>query len=619
MNKSQGWLFSGLLMALLVLVYCLFMGGLVSDFYLDDLSNLTVLQHVSAPGGFWYATLQNASSALGRPLAMLSFALQAEHWPENPAAFKQINLLIHLANSALVALLSLHLFRLKGLKHAHWLALAVALYWSIAPLHLSSVLYTIQRMTLLATCFSLLGVLAYFRARRQFAQCRWRRGYLELSLSYGACLLLGVLAKENAVLLPLLILLIDNTLYHNDKRPPYWNAYKRLAFWLPLILLAIYLLFFSASINYDYRPFSLTERLLTQSRVLFHYLAQFFWPIGPELSIYHDDFVISKSWLIPLNTLPSVLGWLTLIGLAWANVRRWPAFSFVVGWYLLAQLLESSIIPLEIYFEHRSYLPLVAIAWGSVLLINRLLQKHLRYRWLIAITCTLYLLAITAVTLQQARLWSQPLSMAAEKLERHPESERARLSAAQQLLNRGEHQAAAKLLMQEQAFQQLPAIRQGRLLLLGCSETLALPTPEYWRQVDYSRDIIDSLQRLVSVINSTECRHWNLEEATALVENLQQNPAYTGQARLHLLTAQLALHQGNTVRAKDEAQAATERGSIDAFWLLIDIALAERDGHGAAIHLEQVEQRLEGLGWRGWRYQRLFDHYQSRVDTALDD
>ncbi|WP_426414952.1 hypothetical protein [Aestuariirhabdus sp. LZHN29] len=605
----------GLIVALCAIT-ALFGGGLKSDFYLDDFPNLSVLSSVSMPGGFWFATLQNASSALGRPLTMFSFALQAESWPSDPAAFKRINLLIHLFNTLLVAMVSQQLFALRKLPNSQWLALAVALLWAIAPLHLSSVLYVIQRMSLLAATFSLLGVALYLRADQLFAQGRWRAGYLRLTLGYGACLLFGVLAKENAILLPTLLLLLDGTLCRQRLRPPAWKRYQLAFLWLPLVMLALYLVFFSQALNYSSRPFDMGQRLLTEGRVMFHYLAQFLWPVGPELGLYHDDFPLSRGWLYPVSTLIAASGWLLLISAALGGSRHWPVLSFVTGWYLLAQLLESSVISLEIYFEHRTYLPMVGVCWGIIFWGERLLQQRPSMKRLVLTGFALYLLAIASVTWQQAHLWSQPLLMAAEKMEQHPNSERARLSGAQQLLKRGEGDAAVRLLLHDKSWSQLPASRQGRLLLLSCSEEVPLPNPGYWQGITYSREIIDSLQQLLGALGTNNCPRWPIENASQLLVTLQENPAYSGRHAVHFMQAKLALLVGDLEEAKTQARAANQNGRPDVEWMLIDIALSTGDREGAAIALEQAQQKIDRLGWRSLRYRPLLKAYRQRINGA---
>ena len=86
----------------------------------------------------------------GRPVSLFTFALQAAAWPDDPAAFKAINLLIHALSTVLVYLCSFRLaMHLRGHRHLPALvATTTALVWALQPVNTSTVLYTIQRMAL---------------------------------------------------------------------------------------------------------------------------------------------------------------------------------------------------------------------------------------------------------------------------------------------------------------------------------------------------------------------------------------------------------------------------------------------------------------------------------------
>jgi len=62
----------------------------------------------------------------------------------------------------------------------------------------------------------------------------------------------------------------------------------------------------------------------------------------------------------PLTTLVFILA---LSGMAVVTARRWPVLSFCVLRVLLHLMIESSVIPLELAYEHRMYLPMAGVAW----------------------------------------------------------------------------------------------------------------------------------------------------------------------------------------------------------------------------------------------------------------
>src|SRR5688572_8659284 len=66
-------------------------------FLLDDLPNLGGLARAAADRNAWLNFITSGLAGPGgRPIALLSFALQAEHWPAHPLPFKAVNLALHL-------------------------------------------------------------------------------------------------------------------------------------------------------------------------------------------------------------------------------------------------------------------------------------------------------------------------------------------------------------------------------------------------------------------------------------------------------------------------------------------------------------------------------------------
>jgi tetratricopeptide (TPR) repeat protein len=129
---------------------------------------------------------------------------------------------------------------------------------------------------------------------------------------------------------------------------------------LALLLLALFFFLQGEPLsflkNYSQRPFTLIQRSLTEPGIVIFYLTQIFYPAPTRLSIEHD-IAISTSLFEPWTTLPGILLIFSLIALAFFQMRKNPFFSFVILFFFLNHLIESTIIGLELTFEHRNYLP----------------------------------------------------------------------------------------------------------------------------------------------------------------------------------------------------------------------------------------------------------------------
>jgi len=100
-------------------------------------------------------------------------------------------------------------------------------------------------------------------------------------------------------------------------------------------------------------------------------------PLNSRLNLEHD-FQISTGIFNPANTILSIL---FLIGLAfWAvlNIKKHKLLSFGILFFLVTNLVESTIIPLELVFEHRLYLPSLGLLISITIVIDKILSKHTR-------------------------------------------------------------------------------------------------------------------------------------------------------------------------------------------------------------------------------------------------
>jgi hypothetical protein len=334
-----------------------FAPALNGPFVLDDHVNLApIWAWLQGQMDAWTAITQNHSGPTGRPLAYLSFLANAAVGGMSPFGFKLLNLMLHLVATGMAVIV---IRRAADEDVVPWpiaMVLAVAVLWAINPLHVSTVMYVVQRMALLAA-IAILGTVALYLQARHVLDRDPRRGRLLLFAAIPAVTLAGVLAKETAILAPLLCAAAEVTLFRNATPRREVRLFFALFLWLPLV--AGLVLFFYAPARliggYAGREFTLEQRLLTQPRALAEHAARFLFPIDGGL--YRDGYRYSTSLLTPPTTLASILLWSTLAMVALSVRTRAPLFAFGIAWFLIAHALEAGPTALELYFEHRNYLP----------------------------------------------------------------------------------------------------------------------------------------------------------------------------------------------------------------------------------------------------------------------
>lgn len=429
------------MLLILALTAAVYFPGLKGDFVFDSRTNISANEALQLTNLDWEqirtAALSNHSGPLGRPIPVTSFALNHIFSGKNPFGYKLTNVLIHVVNGILLLLLTLKLLAAlpktesPDRSNTHiWIALCVTAVWLLHPINLTNVLYVVQRMNSLSALFVLIGMLSYTAGRSKALE--GKSSFLATFIVPTICTVLAVLSKENGALLPAFLFVIEITVF-NFRTCTALNK-KLLAGFYFLTLLApgiIALLFLIIqpdwlTSQYEIRNFSLVERLLTEARVLWFYISLILIPNGPGYGLFHDDIVISKGLLDPLSTLPAVIALLSATAFALYIRKRARVLALGILFFLTGHLLESSIFPLEIAYEHRNYIP----SYGILLaLFYYLLHPQLSARWLFAKrSAAVVLIGIfTLTTLMRSLYWENTVELSIAEQAHHPDSPRANI------------------------------------------------------------------------------------------------------------------------------------------------------------------------------------------------
>ncbi|TNJ35486.1 hypothetical protein [Arenimonas terrae] len=421
-----------LLPLLLLLVVALaYWPGLSGGFIFDDHNNIQINPRIQIDS-LDLASLSRAArayepGAYGRPLSTLSFALDHYFHGKHPYGYKLTSLAVHLFNTLLVFLLAARLLALPraGGPWTPWAALAIATAWASHPLQVSTVLYIVQRMEMLAATFVLLALLAYLQGRLR--QMRGERGGLWLAAS-GLLAGMGLLAKESAILFPAFALMLEFTLLGFEARSERLARGLRWAY-AGATLAAAVLFFgyvvprFAPAESFAGRDFTVGERLLTQLRILPMHLGQMLLPLPDSLPFYYDNYPKSTGWLSPWTTLGGGLLLASLAALAWFLRRRAPIVTFGIGWFFAAHALTSGPLNLEMAFEHRNYLALFGIVVAAADVIRRLPTRDGPALKVFAVVVVVAMFGV--LTTIRSATWGHPLLLATDLVARNPQSPRA--------------------------------------------------------------------------------------------------------------------------------------------------------------------------------------------------
>ena len=586
---------SMVLAALLVVTAVVYWPGLGGSLLLDDYPTLRPLMDADAGARSWWEVLfGSAAGPTGRPLAMATFVLNwwisgADVW-----FLKLTNLLLHLGCGALVYALSRLLLRrpVAGFgAAAYWVALWTAATWLLAPLLVSTVLYVVQRMAQLAALFVLAGLLSYVIGRNRI-EAGIGSGWGWLAGAFALCWPLAVLCKENGALLPLLALLIEIAFF--GFRGLGRERLKIMFAVLLLVPVGIAGLKLAADPGWildDYaaRDFTLGERLMTEPRVLFDYAANALMiPSGSALGLFHDDFVKSAGWWSPVTTLPAAVAWLAVPASLWlTRGTRIGVVCFGPTFFLAAHLVESSVFPLELYFEHRSYLPAFGLFLSAATILGWQLDRTRVRRVILAVTAAIPL-AFSIYCHQRVQIWQSWESILFASALSHPDSARTHTGLASVYINRNQLAPAFQHLDRAQALyrgRHRPALALHRLSAY-CASPLPPPARAYraLEQGGFHADayFANALDWLVEVTVDGRCRPLDADRlAETIRARLMPAPSATHLPtwRTRISLARLLAHEGRF------AAAATQLGLADL--------PADRFGVNPALRLLAIEYLLD--------------------------
>lgn len=440
---QKHWLW---LCAFSFVIACVYSVGIADDFHVLDSIKVVGKNDALKAETLSLDELQRAATSistgpLGRPLSLMSFAVEHLVFGGNAAVQRRTNLAIHILNMVLV-FLAVRLMLDAAFKAGRiqldenrraWAALIVAALWAAHPMHVSSVLYVVQRMTLLSATFSLVAVFFYLLGR--YRQMDGRVGWPWHMLALGGALPLALASKENSAVIPGYLFVIELSLLGcvaKEQRSKNWLLGLFLAgIAIPAAGILIFLTVHPEWVlrAYDIRDFSLIERLWSQTRALFGYLSAILWPEVSSFGVYQDDFQISRGWLTPVTTIYSVFGLLALVLISIVRVQQWPLFSFAVCFYLVGHVIESSLIGLEMRFEHRNYLPMLGIFVFLVVTLFSIVGDDDNRKKIIFVFPATFILLLF-ITWIVASPWSSYDRFHIEQARNRPDSERAQFQLA---------------------------------------------------------------------------------------------------------------------------------------------------------------------------------------------
>jgi tetratricopeptide (TPR) repeat protein len=429
------------MLALAIVIFSIYSNSLNCSWHFDDEPNITSNPNLHMRELSWDSIRhaifsdRNNPHIPYRPVACFSIALNYYFGGLDVFGYHLVNIFIHLLSSIFLFLFIYHTLNLPSLKtqyapQSYSIALLATILWAINPVQTQAITYVVQRMASMAGMFYIMSMFFYLRARIQQPRCK---KVLFLIL----CLISFVLAfgsKENAVMLPVSIFLYEILLLQQITGQTI-RKYGKVFF---IILAGILLVgfaytyiqggtIFSFLNGYENRPFTLVQRVLTEARVIIFYISLLLYPVPNRLSITHS-FQVSTSLFDPISTFFSIV---LITGATWYAIysaKKRPLYSFVILFFFFNHAIESSVLPLELIFEHRNYIPsmpfFVPVAIGFYYVFNRYKDKT-SMKYILLSFMVLVIVGLGHSTFLRNYAWKTDRSLWSDAIEKAPDSFRA--------------------------------------------------------------------------------------------------------------------------------------------------------------------------------------------------
>jgi len=435
---QESWWAPWLVAATAILVY---LNSVSNGFAYDDLGIILenpAVRDLGNPLRTWLTPYWPGSDAVARGLYRpLTVQLMAIEWAMgggSPLPFHAFNVLLHSFASVLVYLLLRGLVGWKG-------ALIGSLLFAVHPVHVEAVANGVGQAELLSGFLFLAAVLVYAGRGPAADLAPWRHVLLPVLF------LTAVLAKENAVVLPAVLLAVDAA----QKRP------KRPGYFVPTIKMLV-LLLGTASVYLALRFLilggSLSGEAASENQFLLDPVTRVrtalsIWPEYARLLFFpfHLSAMYDPGTILPAeSTTPAVLlGGTLLVIVAFTSglPRAWPAMGLGSMWFLVTVLPVSNlIVPIgTILAERTLYLPSVAVAiWSGYAcrwVWNRA-TAHAHLRRSLAAAAVTLILAFGGRVILRNPVWANNEVLFTTTLRDHPENFRAHWFRAQRLMQEGD-------------------------------------------------------------------------------------------------------------------------------------------------------------------------------------
>lgn len=422
-------------------------------FVYDDHGIIEEAPLIHSLGGAWklltsdtWLAANQQPSGLYRPLTSVSFAINWALAGPSPAAFRIVNVLLHVLVSVLLFV------TLRRFGAGEWAAFAASVLFAVHPLHTEAVTWPVGRAELFAAAFFIAGWLVHLR--RDDADTR-------TGVAVGALYLLAMTGKESAATLPIVLVLGDSIRRASRliKSPPrrsarWWTArygpvaaafalflvvrWRAVGMWTPPGILEV--------MN-PVAALPLIDRLAGASVVIGRYLLLMIWPARLSVDYSYRALDLPGSFAAARSLIPAAIV-VALLVAAFALRRRHPIASLGLFFPAATGVLTANVLfPIgTIMAERLAYLPsagiCIVLGWLFARAWEAVARRNVTARAVVAVMLVALASAGIARSWSRNAVWADDVKLWEDTVLVVPDSFWAHFKLASLKLQRGEDEPA---------------------------------------------------------------------------------------------------------------------------------------------------------------------------------
>jgi len=520
LNKLQ--LFALVIISFIVIGFTLYINSFNNEFIWDDddsiVNNVYIQDFKYFPNYFSENLIAGSGQITNywRPILLTSFALDFKLYNLNPTGFHLTNTVLHI----LVAILAF--FLLYSLSRKNFLlSYLPSLLFLIHPLQTEAITYIAGRADPLSSVFVMLSLIFYVNFRKSLLK-------KSLILSF-AFFILGLLTKEQVILLPALILLIEICFFSTKEN---WKKNIKIPIYFFLVsviyfLARITILNFNdilSGVNYvETYNTNLWSRLLTFTWVMIKYFALLFAPFNLHMAYEVEPITSIFSPSVFLFVL-AMICFLWIVYKTW-NKNKLIAFGFF--WFLIILLPRTNIISINRpLYEHWLYLPMLGF-WLAIIALVMLgieriknIDKQRIIKSLLIILFIIFSIYLSFLTILRNRDWQDPITFYEKNLKYTPNSFIQKNNLGMAYAQEGRHEEA--IIQYKEAINILDFYPQihfnlaNSLMVLG---KVAEAEEEYYQTIEISPEFILPYSNLLTLYTNQK----DEEKILMLIELMEKN------------------------------------------------------------------------------------------------